>query len=316
MLHEGARRVLGVVGGALAALAISIPAFAQAPVVTPAGDPSVKNDTIYSLVVKAADHPEENYVVLLDDGILRYEKDGTGTRTYRSVVQLLKSQAVDQWAEQTIAYDADRESFTLNWARVLDADGKVVSAEPLHVQEVDAEVPEGSPIYTHQKNVRISLASATPGRIVDFSYTVKVNKAELAGDFIDTWGITTGGTIRRSRFLVDLPSTMKPHIHERNMQFKPAVQTANGRTVRTWATGNMEYIQPELFASDSNSVLQSLALSGEDDWQTVSKWYAGLAKDRYTVTPAIRKWVDSVTAGSADPVAKLRAVHRAIAQDI
>src|SRR2546425_12106742 len=40
---------------------------AQAPVITPAGDPSVKNDTIYKLAVKPEDYPDQSYVFLLDD---------------------------------------------------------------------------------------------------------------------------------------------------------------------------------------------------------------------------------------------------------
>ena len=42
---------------------------AQSPRVTPAGDPSVKSDTIYSLAVKPADYADQPYVYLLDDGM-------------------------------------------------------------------------------------------------------------------------------------------------------------------------------------------------------------------------------------------------------
>ena len=50
---------------------------AQSPRVTPAGDPSVKSDTIYSLAVKPADYADQPYVYLLDDGIVKLEADGT-----------------------------------------------------------------------------------------------------------------------------------------------------------------------------------------------------------------------------------------------
>ena len=49
---------------------------AQAPRITPQGDPSVRADTIYTLAVNPADYPEENAAVLLDDGVVHLEADG------------------------------------------------------------------------------------------------------------------------------------------------------------------------------------------------------------------------------------------------
>jgi hypothetical protein len=73
----------------LALLFASSAISAQAPKITPKGDPSVRSDTIYSLAVKASDYPEESFVYLLDDGVVRYEADGRGSTTYRQVVQVL-----------------------------------------------------------------------------------------------------------------------------------------------------------------------------------------------------------------------------------
>ena len=66
---------------ALAGALLAAPLAAQAPKITPNGDPSVRNDTIYSLAVKAADYPDESFVYLLDDGVVRQESDGRGTTT-------------------------------------------------------------------------------------------------------------------------------------------------------------------------------------------------------------------------------------------
>ncbi|HEX5075602.1 MAG TPA: hypothetical protein VFW03_20490 [Gemmatimonadaceae bacterium] len=49
---------------------------AQAPRITPQGDPSVRADTIYKLAVNPADYPEENAAFLLDDGVVHLEADG------------------------------------------------------------------------------------------------------------------------------------------------------------------------------------------------------------------------------------------------
>src|SRR4051812_29771822 len=94
------RSLLASLLGAGAALS----AVAQAPRVTPKGDPSVNPDTIYRLAVDAARYPEEGAAYLLDDGIVRLNADGRGTRTYRQIVQVLKPDAVERLQEQTFGY--------------------------------------------------------------------------------------------------------------------------------------------------------------------------------------------------------------------
>ena len=51
-------------------LLATVPLSAQAPVITPAGDPSVEADTIYRLAVDPSEFPEETAIFLLDDGVV------------------------------------------------------------------------------------------------------------------------------------------------------------------------------------------------------------------------------------------------------
>jgi hypothetical protein len=137
---------LAITLGALCALG----AGAQAPRVTPAGDPSVKSDSIYALAVKPSDYADQPYVYLLDDGIVTLEADGTGTRTYRQIVQILTPEAAEQWGERSFGYSTDREKLTLNWARVLRTDGTVIAEKPVHEQESLAPVAMEAPVYSDE----------------------------------------------------------------------------------------------------------------------------------------------------------------------
>ena len=77
-----------------------------------AGDSKVTaspTDTLYGLAVKPSDHPDEAVVWLLDEGVLRLERDGRGTRTYRQVVQVLNENAVGRYREQQFAFSPGHE---------------------------------------------------------------------------------------------------------------------------------------------------------------------------------------------------------------
>src|SRR5512135_3774238 len=105
-------------------------ARAQAPVVRGGADPSVRNDTIYALAAPPGAYPDEPFVYLLDDGVVRLEADGRGTRTFRQVVQVLTQQAAERFGEQVFSYSSSREKLTINWLRVVRPDGSVVSDRP------------------------------------------------------------------------------------------------------------------------------------------------------------------------------------------
>src|SRR5579862_2367625 len=77
---------------------------AQAPRITPSGDPSVRNDSIYSLAVRPRDYPDQAFVNLLEDGVLRFEEDGRSRKTFRQVVQILSPQAAEQFGDLALPY--------------------------------------------------------------------------------------------------------------------------------------------------------------------------------------------------------------------
>ena len=140
---------------ALLVLAAATALPAQAPKITQQGDPTVKSDTIYKLAVKPADHPDENAVFLLDDGVVRLEADGRGTQTFRQVVQILKPAVVEHYNEFSWGYAPGHEKFTLNWIRVIGPDGKVISDGPTHVQDSDVPAEMGDPVYSDRRVKRV-----------------------------------------------------------------------------------------------------------------------------------------------------------------
>jgi hypothetical protein len=291
-------------------------AWAQAPVITSAGDPSVRSDTLYRLAVNPADHPDEQVVLLLDDGVVRYEADGTGVKTYRQATQILSAEAVDDYAEHEFSYAPGHQRLSVNWIRVLRTDGTVVSDAPTQVQDADVPATLGDPVYTDTKVRRFSLSGVAPGTIVDWSYTIEERKPFLPGDFTGSWSIHAGAFTRRSRYVLDLPAAMKPNLIERNLTFRRAETVARGRRVMVWATQDVERVKREEFMADSNGVYMSVEVAAPMTWDAIGRWYAGLARDRYELDGAVRAKLPALLAGARTGDDTLRAVQRWVAQDV
>ena len=301
---------------ALFSSAIASLVHAQAPRITKLGDPSVKSDTIYALRVNAADHPEEAAVFLLDDGVLQVEADGRYRETFRQVVQILKPEAKDNWQEHRLSYQPGHQKLTINWMRVLDKNGKVISAKPAQMQESDVPAAMGNPVYGNNRVIRASLSGVEAGTIVDISYTREELKPYRKGDFMNAWGVSTGVTVRRSRLLIDVPATMPLVIRERNLNFARAERVTGLRKTYEWSTAGIDRVRSEPYAADSNDVYMSVTVTARSAWREIGAWYAALAKDRYTMTPALTAKINELVAGARSRDDTIRAVHRWVAQDI
>jgi transglutaminase-like putative cysteine protease len=300
----------------LASLLTAGPAWSQAPIITPAGDPSVRSDSIYRLAVNPAEYPDEAVVLLLDDGVVRREVDGTGVTTYRQVTQILSPEVVKDYAEHEFSYSPGHQRLTINWIRVVRPDGSIVSDAPTQVQDADVPATLSDPVYSDTKVRRFSLSGVAPGTIVDWSYTVEEQKPFFPGDFSLDWSVHTGRVTRRSRYLVDLPASMRPHLVERNLTFRREERIAKSRRIYMWATQEVPRVRAEDFMADSNAVFMSIGLAAPLEWDSIGRWYAGLSRNRYELNDTIRARLPSVLTGARTADDTLRAVQRWVAQDI
>lgn len=297
-------------------LAAAAAAQAQAPRISPKGDPSVRSDTIYRLAVDPAEHPEEDAVFLLDDGVLSFQADGTGSTTFRQVVQVLTPAAVENYNEFSFSYEPAHQKLTVNWIRVVRPDGTVISERPSLLQESDIPANMSNPVYNDSKVVRASLAGVEPGVVVDYSYTLEERKPYYPGSFYQWWGVSTGLPVRRSRLLLDLPSAVTPRIVEKNLNFARRTTTAGGRTQYAWITADIPRVRPEPLAADSNGVWMSVAVAAPTSWAEIGRWYASLARGRYTLDAAAESRLGELVRGARTREDSIRAVHRWAAQDV
>ena len=299
------------------ALAVASTLRAQAPAITPAGDPSVNSDTIYRLAVNPTDYPDESYVYLLDDGVVRFEADGRGTRTYRQVVQVLKQEAAEDFAEYEFSYNKNREKLTVNWIRVLKPDGTVISAAPTQESETDAPVTLESPMYSDLRIKRLTMAGVGPGTLVDWSYTIETVTPVMPGSFETSWRVNTGRLTRRSRFVVDVPESVAARVHEDNVRFARQTAVKHGRRVYVWATQDVpKNPETEPYAKDTNDVYMGLAVGSPIGWSDVATWYGGLLRGRDSMTPELEAKLADLVKDAASADDSLRAVYRWVAQDI
>lgn len=274
-------------------LAVAQLAPAQIPDVTPAGDPSVRSDSLYRLAVNPADHPDENDVWLLDDGIVVIDTAGRMKRTYRHVTQVLNDRAVRLWSERTFPYRPDAQRLVLNWARTVNPDGSPAG------DSVSMERVSSGPGPRDMSSIVVRHHGLRPGMIVDQSWTIEDREPPRHPDFYLSWRVTTDRLTRRSRYIVAVPQQMPINVVEHNLTFQRGETVVNGMRVYTWAATDVPRREPEPFmdlAADFG--LQRIDIASTNKWHDVALRFGHVFDSATADGPNVRRLRDSITASA------------------
>jgi transglutaminase-like putative cysteine protease len=276
----------------------------------------VASDTIYRLAVDSAGYKDYAFVYLLDDGIVRFETDGRGTERYHQIVQILKPRGVEPWAERQFSYRPGHTRVTINWMRVVKPSGEVISDKPKISQASDVPAAMSDPVYSDTKILRYSLGGVAVGTLVDIDWTVETTEPFLRGDFESSWRTTMDYPALRSRFAFDVPASMSPRIIEAHVDFKRLEDQSGGRHRYVWEKRLVMPVKGELFAPDTSIPRTAITVASSLSWTDIARWYGGLAKDRYTLSPSALATIDSIARAQHTAGDTLRAIHKWIAKDI
>lgn len=280
--------------------------------VTPA-----QSDSVYRLAVNPAEHQEEKAILLLDELVTRISEHGERSRTIRQVVQILTQDAAQSWGEYTIEYVSSRQKLMVDHARVVKLSGTVISDKPVVEQESNANVDDDAPLYSSGKLHRMSLGGVMPGTIVDVEYTIADTVPVMPNDYFAVINVTKDIPVRRSRVVLDVPSSLHLTVEERNMPVHGHVSDIGGRRITTWESSDVQVPDAELFASDSNDTRHAhLIVSSPVTWNDVAAWYTKLAAGHYVLDSAVRAKVAQVQSAARTRDDSLSALYRWIAQDL
>jgi transglutaminase-like putative cysteine protease len=278
----------------------------------------VASDSVARLAVDPARFAGMPYVTLLDEANFRVEPDGRAVHRTRQVLQVLDAAAVQALSERSLGYASSHQSLRVDWVRVLRTSGEVVSDRAAQEQESGVTAEMSNPVYGEQKVRRFSLAGVAVGTIIDVAWTMEERAPPRPGDFYFRWQVN--GTIPtvRSRLTLDVPESYTPRIIERNLTVRRREESVGGRHQYTWAATDVSAFRMERFATDSNNVVMSIAITAPGSWSDVASWYHGLSRDRYALSASDAARIDGIVRAAAAHTRAdtIRAVHRWVAQDI
>ncbi len=264
------------------------------------------------------DHPRHNKVVLLDQGFVRVNPNGTKSMMIHWVAKVLRRGAVREEARHSIPYDPERQRVEVVRARVVQPDGSVIENPRIH----DRTYGQGrgpQAVYTGSYRIKtVEFPQVKEGSIVDFQYTVEDTRENLYGDeFEDAFFIGSTDPTIRFEYAADVPKEMELRTGQAGTDLEPVESApAEDRRLLVWKARDLPGLEIEPRMPPRSELIPALRLSTFPDWDAVARSVWNLSKEQFVLPEDIRKEVAALTRECETREEKIAAIYHFVTSKI
>jgi len=248
---------------------------------------------------------------------VRFENDGTGERDYIARIKVQSDAGVQALGELTFGYNSANEQLNVQYVRVRNPDGSVVTADASAVKEMTPDVERGAPVYTDYKEKRVTVPSLQPGDTLEYEVDTRLGTPLAPGEFWYAQNFLKGAIVLSETLEVNLPDGRAVNLASPNAEYQ--TRRADGRVIYTWTHSQLTHPSSDeqaKQAADSKIAVPDVQFTTFKSWGDVAQWYAKLEQGRDDPTPEIRAKVTELTQGKTTQLAKIQALYGYVSENI
>jgi tetratricopeptide (TPR) repeat protein len=156
--------------------------------------------------VTVADDP--GVVLLLEERVVTFEKDGKSTTRYRSAFKILKESSVRDWDETNASWDEWLGPKPTIRARVITKDGRAHSLDPKTI-EISGGDGRDDEVYSDSRSLRAPLPAVAAGAVVEEEVVVEEGPLLAGAGLNGRWFMGSAVPLMKSRLVLDAPADLK-----------------------------------------------------------------------------------------------------------
>ncbi len=203
------------------------------------------------------------------------DPDGTIETITHEITRLNSRKSLEKLGEyRNITYDPSFEKVTLNEARVLKADGRVVPVEPRHVQLRD-QITDYL-VYDRDKQVVLSFPMLEVGDAIEVKWTVRGKNPEFQGQFFARYGFGDDRyPVVKDEMRVRLPKTKALKYACVGGKLEPNVQEDGNWRTYHWQAENRRELPVDEYLPSKEEFRLEVVCSTFASWNDVLEWHSG-----------------------------------------
>ncbi|MDD5347154.1 MAG: DUF3857 domain-containing protein, partial [Candidatus Omnitrophica bacterium] len=266
-------------------------------------------------------YPQAGALILYSDEKTEVTADDKEITTLHYIVKILNERGKEEFAEMPTGYDSTYEKVTLEYARTIKPDGKVLEVGSRHIRDVTKYL--NFPLYSNARVFIISFPEIAAGSTIEYKLKIVCNQLINKKDFVSGTSLQTSEPVIDSVFTLAVAGDKTVAIKTLNASYNdfgatltPEAEHTGTATVYRWRFRDIPQIVPEAGMPPSTEINPALLFSTFKSWQEVYQWWWDLVKDKMLPDQAIKAKVRDLVSGARSDEEKARAIYTFCAKDI
>ncbi|MGH9467314.1 MAG: DUF3857 domain-containing protein [Terriglobales bacterium] len=255
---------------------------------------------------------QQAFVVLQQITHQTFNSDGTGTRSVQVSFQVESEAGVKELAVISLPYTQGYQTIQVDYVRVKQADGTVVTTPPSNIRSLPAAVSLQAPMYSDLMQEQIVVRGLQVGATLDYKLEVHQVKAIVPGQFWFGFNVIREVICKDQELSLTVPADRAVIVSSPGLT--PVVSVSGGEKTYAWHRSNPAPAKPSTSAALPPP--PSVQATTFPSWAAVGAWYNQLQQPELTVTPAIRAKADALVHSVSGDDARIQTLYDFVSEQI
>ncbi len=264
-----------------------------------AGNLTSEADQLIREAPSISNYGDTGAVVLLKEGRMTAGKNAVHRTTIHVVGKILDEKAASDYGEISRYFNSYYDDATLDFARTLKKDGKVIEVSKDATQ---VKTPPGVRTYTDLRLLTFSLPALEVESVFEYQVTIKNRLPRIENRWYQgfrfnhlLFGISRIDPVYKSRFILKVPERKKFAYRVNNTEASPTIKKEGGFVTYTWEVENLPAIPIEGNMPPVAEMHPIVWVSSLKGWKEVDEWATGLFSPKIAVTREVKAKAKHIT---------------------
>ena len=262
-------------------------------------------------------YPDAHAVIVFDSTVVVVDTTGEKSRTQHRLIKILTSYGLKKFSEATLTYCTAYETTNVLLARVISADGTVISVTNQNIK--DLPLPTSDELSLFLPNVRIKkiiFPQLEIGSAIEWKVQRIFKKPPMSNNFSDLLIFEDTEPIISKAYNLKVPAQMHINYCVRNgiLGFKQS--TIGSDKIYSWEARDVPMIMPEPSMPPLPDIVTKLLVTTFTSWNALSQWYYGLAEKSFEPNDAITEKINELTDTTQSVEERITSIYQFVNRNI
>lgn len=222
-------------------------------------------------------YPQASALTIFDRTYVTLDRQGFSYRRREFLLKILDERAKDRYGDQSVRFDADRDTVIIEVAKTRTRDGQWIEPESDAFTLTSAPEVQWASAYSQAKQRNVSFPGLDVDAAIYFAYRIEPKAGAEVPKYPQEGGVVLFGgyePVLEKSYTIEFPDTQKINYELQNSKVQPQVSATIGARVYHWEFRNLEQVIREPNAVGLGDLVPRLLWTTFPDWEALGTYVA------------------------------------------